>query len=180
MKSLSAAFRKTTLSHWKQGSHSVGQNRRLNAAAGKYKILSDKAWADYELRRDQYIKLAELVSCLFTGDNTSRKTEFHEVARAVRLVGSDEVVTALNTFTAAIKNSRPQAELERCYRDLFDAMRQDIREIHECHRKAFRSAPVPFRLRIKALATLYLWSFGFFEYSEVSDGTSSLWASSSF
>jgi hypothetical protein len=104
---------------------------RLNTSAGREKIISDKAWADYELRRDQYIRLAELIGCLFTGETAARLPEFHEVARAVRIVGSDEVVTALNALTEAIKTHLPSAELEKRYRDLFNAMRRDIREIHE-------------------------------------------------
>src|ERR1051326_5507836 len=65
--------------------------------------LSERAWADYELRRDRYFRIAELVSCLFQGGNAAERPEFHRTARTVRLVGSDEVVSALNQLTAGIR-----------------------------------------------------------------------------
>jgi hypothetical protein len=90
--------------------------------------LNERAWVDYELRRDAYIRLAQLISCLFEGGEALQKPEFHRVARQVRLVGSDEVVAALNAMTGEIKAHG--SDTEQRYRALFNAMRRDIRKIH--------------------------------------------------
>lgn len=95
----------------------------------RQKGLSDKAWADYELRRDRYFQLSETISSLFQGGNPADRAVFLRVARTVRLVGSDEVVRALNCFTDAIKTNQSPAEMDNRFRSLFNAMRQDIRRI---------------------------------------------------
>ena len=99
-------------------------------SADQEKAMSDKAWADYALRRDRYFEIAELIDCLFVGGDASNKSKFHKVARTVRLVGSDEVVRSLNDFTDAIKQSQPHSVTEQKYRAFFNAMRLDIRELH--------------------------------------------------
>jgi hypothetical protein len=90
--------------------------------------MNERAWVDYELRRDAYIKLSHLIGCLFSGGDTSQKPEFNQVTRQIRLVGSDEVVAALNAMTAEIKMNGSNADQK--YRALFNAMRRDIRKIH--------------------------------------------------
>ncbi len=93
--------------------------------------LREKAWTDYELRRDRYFRIAELISCLFQGGNANDRAEFHKAVRTIRLVGSDEVVTSLNRLTESIKANMSAGEREQRYRALFNAMRSDIRRIHE-------------------------------------------------
>lgn len=90
--------------------------------------LGERAWADYGLRRDAYVSLARLINVLFEGQGSQDQTEFHRVARQIRLVGSDEVVTALNALTNSIKTSASDRDVR--YRALFNAMRRDIRRIH--------------------------------------------------
>lgn len=97
-------------------------------SADRQKAMSDKAWADYELRRDAYIDLARLIDCLFEGGDPNLKPEFHRAARRVRLVGSDTVVKALNSMTSGIKGRR--TDVDTLYRALFNAMRRDIRRLH--------------------------------------------------
>jgi hypothetical protein len=58
--------------------------------------LSEKAWTDYELRRDVYLDVARQIDCLFEKGEPAGRPEFHRTARKVRLVGSDRVVLALN------------------------------------------------------------------------------------
>lgn len=89
--------------------------------------ISDKAWADYELRRDVYLNLAKLIDCLFENGDASRRPDFHQVARQTRLIGSDDVVNALNDFTNSITNGEAA---EPKYSELFNAMRRDIRTLH--------------------------------------------------
>ncbi|GBQ45146.1 hypothetical protein [Komagataeibacter europaeus] len=96
------------------------------------KALTDRAWADYGIRRDVYLELAEHVGSLY-GKTTTReeKARFHIAARKVRVVGSDEVVLALNAFTASIKNSQGPEAHELRLRDLMNAIRIDIRTLNE-------------------------------------------------
>ena len=102
----------------------------INWLSQKHKTYSDNAWADYELRRDVYLDLVAGIDCLFANapdTDTSAKRAWHKTARKVRIVGSDEVVLALNALTSAIKTSSGDAEL-RLY-DLNLALRRDIRTI---------------------------------------------------
>lgn len=99
----------------------------LNWHSQRHKILSDKAWADYELRRDVYLDLVAGIDCLFTGGNAEGRSKWHETARKVRIVGSDEVVMALNALTAAIKENSGDAD-QRLY-SLNLALRRDIRDL---------------------------------------------------
>ncbi|MDW9506927.1 hypothetical protein GOA81_18110 [Sinorhizobium meliloti] len=93
----------------------------------RHKTLSDNAWADYELRRDIYLELVAGIGCFFAGGNLSARSQWHETARKVRIVGSDEVVTALNAFTQSIKNNTGDAEVR--FYDLNLALRRDIRRL---------------------------------------------------
>lgn len=97
----------------------------------KWLAATDRAWADYELRRDVYMEFAALVSALFEGGDDENRSTLHRVARRIRLVGSDDVVTALNTFTAGIKNSLSDLDHEKNFQLLFNAMRRDIRRIDQ-------------------------------------------------
>ena len=92
--------------------------------------LSEKAWADYELRRDAYINIARQIDCLFAGGDPKGKPEFHRLARTARLVGSDQVVKALNALTESSKEGAKPDVLDQRYRSFFNAMRHDIRKLH--------------------------------------------------
>jgi hypothetical protein len=105
------------------------------------KALTDRAWADYGLRRDIYLDLAKQISCLFDSRAPatlaeiaaaeSAKRTFHETGRKVRLIGSDEVVSALNNLTASIKSREPHTVTGSYYSKLMNAIRQDIRTLNE-------------------------------------------------
>ena len=99
----------------------------LNWRSQRHKILSDNAWADYELRRDLYLEVAAKVDCIFEGGHSSGRPEWHRAARKVRIVGSDEVVRALNALTLAVSSGSHEADAR--YRDFNLALRQDIRTI---------------------------------------------------
>lgn len=92
--------------------------------------LSQKAWADYELRRDIYLDVAAQIDCLFEGGNPAGRPKLHRTLRKVRLVGCDSVVTALNDFTGAIRGRESASDLEHKFGRLFNAMRRDIRLIN--------------------------------------------------
>ena len=100
--------------------------------------LTDRAWADYGLRRDVYLELAARIGCLFlsvqatqASTNHAEKAEFHKTTRKVRLIGSDAVVGALNNLTFSIKNGAPHNITSENYSILMNAIRLDIRTLNE-------------------------------------------------
>lgn len=99
-------------------------------SAERERLVSDKAWADYELRRDAYTQMAERIDCIFAGGDPKGVPELHRIARRLRLVGSDEVVRTLNALFEAMKARQPTDVLEQAYRRFFNAMRRDIRQLH--------------------------------------------------
>jgi hypothetical protein len=112
----------TVLATWLVAERKLRADRAL--------ALSEKAWADYELRRDVYMDIARQISCLFADGDPGDKPELHQTFRKARLVGSDQVVQALNAFTGASRDRLPPNILEQRYRALFNAMRRDIRQLH--------------------------------------------------
>lgn len=93
----------------------------------RHRIASDKAWADYETRRDIYLDLVANVHCFFENGDPGLKPIWHATARKVRMVGSDEVVLALNRFTSAAQGSGSDAQQHLFALNL--ALRRDIRTI---------------------------------------------------
>ena len=100
--------------------------RRVDADVAA--TMGERAWADYELRRDTYLDLATHVSVLFSGSQVRDRSEFHAIARRVRLIGSDEVVRELNALTAGI--IAHSSDSDQHFGMLFNAVRRDIRRIH--------------------------------------------------
>lgn len=99
------------------------------ASAERDGALSDKGWSEYLSRRELYVELAARLDFLFSGTGShEERLELHRTARKVRLVGSDEVVLALNAMTASIKEGQPTQERDQRYRALFLAMRHDMRQ----------------------------------------------------
>jgi len=102
--------------------------------------LTDRAWADYGLRRDIYLDLAEQIGCLFESSAprdpeavvlaAAARKAFIETTRKVRLVGSDEVVRALNDLTASIRESMSHSVTGDNYSKLMNAIRRDIRTLN--------------------------------------------------
>lgn len=119
----------------------AGLDRRIKAdiaiatqklVADREQSLSANSWADYELRRDAYIEIAEKIDCLFESQNTVDRSDFHKAARKIRVIGSDPVVRALNQFTAGvIRKDIASHDREVLFRNLFNAIRKDIRQFSE-------------------------------------------------
>jgi hypothetical protein len=98
--------------------------------ADREQALSEKAWADYELRRDVYLDAARQIDALFEGGAVEMRTELTRTAQRIRLIGSDQVVVALNELFAGIRQKLSHEVCERRYRTFFNAMRRDIRQLH--------------------------------------------------
>lgn len=98
--------------------------------ADREQAMSDKAWADYELRRDIYLDAAKQIDCLFESGKPEERREFLRTARRVRVVGSDAVVTAMNALLDSIRNGGGEEVSERLFRSFFNEIRRDIRQLH--------------------------------------------------
>lgn len=110
------------------------QSKFSHEVGGK---LVERAWADYSLRRDIYLDLAKQIDYLFDHEPSDdkmkddRRKEFLRTTQKVRLIGSDEVVRALNSLTASItEHALPEVSTSR-YGALMNAIRKDIRTLNE-------------------------------------------------
>jgi alkyl hydroperoxide reductase subunit AhpC len=90
--------------------------------------LSQKAWADYELRRDAYLEIARLIDSLHDGGNQADRSEYLRAVRKLWIVGSDDVVRAANALSDNIVAGKSANDLAERYDALFNAMRGDIRQ----------------------------------------------------
>lgn len=113
-----------------------------NRREDRKKAFSDNAWEDYGVRRDAYIELAHFADSLFQNGDAAKRPDFHRAARKVRLLGSDDVVRALNAFTNAAKTDDPEGEA--LFQELYSVIRRDIRSLQrqppegtELHSKDF-------------------------------------------
>lgn len=92
--------------------------------------LSEKAWADYELRRDVYLEVGRIIDSLYEGGDAAERREYLRSIRKLWVVGTDEVVKAANALSVAIQAREGPQSLEQKHGDLFNAMRRDIRRLH--------------------------------------------------
>lgn len=102
--------------------------------------ISQRAWADYGLRRDIYLELAARIGVLFESNRirlsrnpdllASERDLFFATTRKIRLIGSDEVVSALNEFTGGIVNSQGELVHEANFSKLMNMIRRDIRTLN--------------------------------------------------
>ncbi|WP_144404303.1 hypothetical protein [Belnapia sp. F-4-1] len=107
---------------------SIVAERKLRA--DKDLALAQKAWAEYESRRDIYLDVARLIDSLHESGKATDRPEFLRAIRKVWLIGPDDVIEAANALTAGIRTKEDADSLERKYRNLFNAMRRDIRRYH--------------------------------------------------
>lgn len=103
----------------------------LKLAHERDRTVSDRAWIDYGLRRDIYLDLATNVDDLIQPGDAARHRAFMIATRKVRLIGSDDVVMALNALTDSIKGGTGDEQRSKCYSALFNAIRKDIRTLNE-------------------------------------------------
>jgi len=89
--------------------------------------LAQRAWSEYETRRDIYRSVVEHIDALFAGGTPGDRREYLRTVRQVWLVGSDEVVAAANALSEAIRMSFVEDSLETRYREFIAAMRADLR-----------------------------------------------------
>jgi hypothetical protein len=112
---------------------SLAQEKLLHEVSMK---MTDRAWADYSLRRDIYLDLAKQIDYLFATDTApeaekQRREEFLKTTQKVRVIGSDLVVTSLNALTSSIKDQAPPDVSRDKYSALMNAIRHDIRRLNE-------------------------------------------------
>lgn len=93
------------------------------AVAWLRQTLVQQAWDDYERRRAVYGEVVRDIEALVSGDALQTQQLLAHI-RLVWLVGSDEVVTAWNSLSSAIKTDDPQRETK--FSEFMLAMRRDL------------------------------------------------------
>ena len=88
---------------------------------------ADRAWADYERRSGAYTDVIRLIDSLFEGGDPSDRREYLRAVRKVWLIGSDDVVRAINRLSLATGSGAAPDEREQAYRDCIHLMRVDLR-----------------------------------------------------
>ena len=100
----------------------------LGALIWAGQTLAQRAWTEYEKRRDLYLDVVRKVDALFS--NINEPLERREYLRAIRsawIGGSDEVVRAANSLSNTVKSKLPADEREEAYRLFIESMRSDLR-----------------------------------------------------
>ena len=100
----------------------------LGALVWAGQTLAQRAWNDYEQRRDIYLDVTQLIDSLFTSGDTADRRAYLRAIRQIWLVGSDEAIRSANHFHTAMRNREPDSQLEVKYQRFISAMRQDIRK----------------------------------------------------
>ena len=100
----------------------------LGALIWAGQTLAQRAWTEYERRRDAYVDVVRLIDSLFEGGDVGDRPEYLRAVRKVWLVGSDQVVKAINGLSLITRRSGATNEQqEQAYRDCLSVMRQDLR-----------------------------------------------------
>lgn len=102
--------------------------------------FGQRAWTDYGLRRDIYLELATTIGVLFEHNSVrlsftpdthmQERDRFFAASRKARLIGSDEVVRALNQLTSGIRLSAGSDVHAANYAHLMNMIRRDIRTLN--------------------------------------------------
>jgi hypothetical protein len=100
----------------------------LGALVWAGQTLAQKAWTEYERRRDAYIEVVQLIDSLFVGGQISDRQTYLRSIRKVWLIGSDQVIIAANNFSRSIKDRDPEKQQKAKYSLFISAMRQDLRK----------------------------------------------------
>lgn len=88
--------------------------------------LVQRAWNDYEKRRDVYEEIVREIDALFTSGERSGRVAYLRAVRRARLVASDDVVRVANALSNAIREGQSSDVTESAYRSLMLAMRKDL------------------------------------------------------
>jgi hypothetical protein len=100
----------------------------LGALVWAVQNLAQRAWSEYEQRRDVYLEVIQFIDALFQGGLVADRLLYLRSIRKAWLVGSDDVVLAANRLTAAIREHASPAQTEEAYRDFIAQMRIDMRQ----------------------------------------------------
>ncbi len=100
----------------------------LGALVWAGQTLAQRAWTEYERRRDVYAEVLQFIDSLFEGGEAAERRSYLRAVRRLWLVGSDEVVRAANALSAGIRSHESHERLEERYRALIEVMRRDLRK----------------------------------------------------
>lgn len=99
----------------------------LGAMVWAVQNLAQRAWSEYEHRRDVYLEIIQYIDALFQNGSIADRRLYLRAIRKAWLVGSDDVVQAANRLTAAIRGHSSPAQREDAYRAFVARMRTDMR-----------------------------------------------------
>jgi len=104
----------------------------LGALVWAGQTLAQRAWSEYERRRDAYVEVIQLIDSLFESDNAVMKAEdtklYLRAIRKVWIIGSDEVITAGNALQKCIIDGSDSEKSGEKYRIFIEIMRKDARK----------------------------------------------------
>ena len=100
----------------------------LGALVWAGQTLAQRAWNEYERRRDVYTEAAQFIDSLFVTGNADDRRNYLRSIRKIWLVGTDDVVRAANALSSVIRSHEPQEQIDAKYRYFINAMRRDIRK----------------------------------------------------
>lgn len=89
--------------------------------------LAQRAWNEYERRREVYETIVREIESLFTSGDPGRRPEYLRAVRVAYLVGSDEVVRAANALSESTASGVSDEDRSRAFSDFIYAMRCDLR-----------------------------------------------------
>jgi len=137
-------------------------NGRSSLWATKHKAEMDaklaesaNSWAEYELRRNTYLEVASQVESIFAESGGAGIDAYLRTIRKLWLIAPDTVVQAANALSQSVRESAPPPVREQAYRQLFNAMRRDIRQRHLQPPSGTDLGPDAFPLESAKRAPLY-------------------------
>lgn len=105
----------------------------VGVMAWVFKSLAERAWGDYEVRRELYADIAIQLDALFepNGSNENKAVERTGLLRSIRkleLLGEASVIRASNKLLDDISEQKSDLHTQN-YQSFMHAMRQDLHKI---------------------------------------------------
>lgn len=109
---------------------SIALPAALGALVWFVQSLVQRSWDHYEQKRIAYLEVVRLLDSLFESGDRSQRHEYMRAVRNVWLVGSDDVVRAINGLHENIKDPTGGNERQAKYSFVIKAMRDDLHRRH--------------------------------------------------
>lgn len=112
--------------HWLLDTAKIAIPVVLGLLVWAIQSLAQRAWSEYERRRELYLEAARSIDALLSGGGPEDRKRYFRAIRSVWIGGSDGVVRAANLLASSINTNRSELDTNNAYQRFILEMRSDL------------------------------------------------------